>query len=377
MGTQRLYYTDSYVTTFDAHVIRTEAEGTIAHFDATAFYPASGGQPSDRGWCNNIEVTDVIDQGDTIAHCLAAPVSVGPAHCTVDWRRRYDHMQQHTGRHVLSTVFVELFGFETLSFHLGVEVSTIELSTAELTAAQREQAEERAAELIGEARPVRISFVDSKSADGLRKASERSGELRVIEIEGIDRSACGGTHVRSTAELGLVMMRNQEKVRGHIRVEFVCGGRCLARARNDFQAVSQMARFAGIPVDSLPEHFQMMRERLAEAEKESSQLKMESARKEGRARWESAAPDRDGNRKVVVATAALDERARSFAQGFVENGHAALLLVSKDPPSVLLAVTKDSGCDAGAALKSAVQKFSGRGGARPQWLRAPFRANRI
>ena len=263
----------------------------------------------------------------------------------------------------LSTVFVELFGFETLSFHLGVELS-LPLSYQRQNSRRREpeQAEERAAELIGEARPVRISFVDSKSADGLRKASERSGELRVIEIEGIDRSACGGTHVRSTAELGLVMMRNQEKVRGHIRVEFVCGGRCLARARNDFQAVSQMARFAGIPVDSLPEHFQMMRERLAEAEKESSQLKMESARKEGRARWESAAPDGDGNRKVVVATAALDERARSFAQGFVENGHAALLLVSKDPPSVLLAVTKDSGCDAGAALKSAVQKFSGRGG---------------
>jgi alanyl-tRNA synthetase len=123
-----------------------------------------------------------------------------------------------------------------------------------------------------------------------------------------------------------------------------------------------MARLAGVPADSLVGHFRTTRERLAEVEKERSRLKLESARKEGRARWESAEPDGGGNRKILAEMPALDEGARFFAQGFVENGHAALLLVSRNPPSVLLAVTKDFGCDAGVTLKSALQKFSGRGG---------------
>jgi alanyl-tRNA synthetase len=118
MGTQRLYYTDSYLRDFDARVVRTEADGHTVHFDRTAFYPASGGQPNDRRWCNDVEVMDVIDEGDSIAHHLAAPVAAGPVHCTLDWERRYDHMQQHTGQHLLSAVFAELFGFETLSFFI-------------------------------------------------------------------------------------------------------------------------------------------------------------------------------------------------------------------------------------------------------------------
>jgi alanyl-tRNA synthetase len=365
MGTARLYYTDSYLKEFDAQVIGTEEGGTLVQLDRTAFYPTSGGQPSDKGWCNGIEVIEAFDEEDTIVHRLAAPLAMGPVRCKLDWRRRYDHMQQHTGQHLLSAVFTELFGFETLSFHMGPEISTIELSTDELTAGQRQQAEERAAQLVRMALPVNIGFAESQNVGGLRKASARSGELRLIEIEGVDRSACGGTHVGSTAELGLITLRNQDRVRSRVRVEFICGDRCLVRARNDFLLLSQMARSGGVPVENLPAHFQKIRERLARSESENFRLRTENARREGYSLWSSVGPNRDGIRKCVHEVLALDETTRALAQGFVGNGQAALLLICRNPPSLLLAVSKDSGTNAGAAIKSAFAKFNGRGGGSP------------
>jgi len=170
----------------------------------------------------------------------------------VDWQRRYDHMQQHTGQHLLSAVFIELFQFPTLSFHLGSDVSTIELGTKELTDEQVQRVERRTNELVWEARPVRVSFEDAGTAQGLRKASARSGTLRVIEIADLDRSACGGTHVRSTSEVGPVQIRRSEKIRGNLRVEFVCGLRAIRSARRDFKTLAELSKQFAVPPDQLP-----------------------------------------------------------------------------------------------------------------------------
>lgn len=367
MVNERLYYQDCYLAKFNANIIRVTDGGKTAYLDRSAFYPTSGGQPNDLGTCNGVEVVDVVDEVAEVAHRLATPIAIGPSMCEIDWNRRYDHMLQHTGQHLLSAVFLGLFGFETLSFHMGSQVSMIELSCSELAHRQIDEAEEKAAQLIREARPVRIGFASAEEIEGLRKVSSRQGELRVIEIEGIDRSACGGTHVRSTAELGLVLTRRQERLRGHIRLEFVCGSRALRQARSDFRLLNDMARQAGSPIEGLSAHVQSVRERFAQAEKERTRLALELAQRNGRARWEQTPVSADGIRRLHLEVASLDDETRSFARSFAECGGAALLMTCVSPPSLLLASSADSDINAGAILKQALQSRGGRGGGAPEF----------
>ena len=229
--TERLYYDDCYLREFQARVVDTTDNGTRVYLDRTAFYPTSGGQPFDLGTLGGAAVRDVIDEEDRIAHVLDAPVAVGDVAARVDWDRRFDHMQQHTGQHLLSAVLIELFNIPTVSFHMGALTSTIEVAAAQIEPSRLERAEERCAEIVAAARPVTVSYEDSSSDLGLRKASARTGTLRIISIDGLDRSACGGTHVRSTAEIGPLLLRKLETLRGNVRIEFVCGLRAIQRAR--------------------------------------------------------------------------------------------------------------------------------------------------
>ncbi len=216
--TERLYYNDGYLREFRARVTRSEDGGRRVYLDRTAFYPSSGGQPFDLGTLGGIRVVEVADEVERIAHLLEAPLPAGEVEGAIDWPRRYDHMQQHTGQHLLSAVFEELYQIRTLSFHMGAQTSTIDLSAAAIDPSQVEQVEQRCAEIVAEAHPVTISYEDAGAAAGLRKESQRSGTLRIVSIEGVDRSACGGTHVRSTAELGPILIRKIEKIRGNLRV---------------------------------------------------------------------------------------------------------------------------------------------------------------
>src|SRR4051794_40064152 len=198
--TARLYYQDAYTHAFDAQVIDRTADGKRVYLDKTYFYPASGGQPHDTGVLSGATVLEVVDEGERIAHVLSEPISGDLVQARIDWNRRFDHMQQHSGQHLLSAVFFERFGFETLSFHFGAEVSRVELGTKELTPEQIVTVEERVNEIVRAAAPLLVSFEDAQLAQALRKESRRTGTLRIIEIQDLDRSACGGTHVRTTAE---------------------------------------------------------------------------------------------------------------------------------------------------------------------------------
>src|SRR5262249_20476411 len=161
----------------------------------------------DAGTLGGVEVREVVEDDGRVAHLLDAPLPVGEVEGVVDWARRYDHMQQHTGQHLLSAVLEDLYNIPTVSFHLGAEVSTIDVKAAVLSSEQVAQAEDRCAQIASQARRVGISFEEASADLGLRKASERTGTLRIISIEGIDRSACGGTHVRTTAETSPLLIR--------------------------------------------------------------------------------------------------------------------------------------------------------------------------
>lgn len=367
--TERLYYDDCYLREFSARVVETADEGRRVYLDRTAFYPAGGGQPSDAGTLGGVAVLDVVaeqdgDQEDRVAHLVAAPIPIGDVEGRIDWPRRFDHMQQHTGQHLLSAVLEERFQFPTLSFHMGADVSTIEIGAASLDVRQVQQAEERCAEIVRAALPIAISLEEAGADLGLRKESRRQGTLRVVSIGAagdVDRSACGGTHVRTTAEIGPVFLRKTEKIRGNVRVEFVCGGRALRNARHDFHSLQEIARQLSVSAERAPDFVAAQSERIKALEKTAQKLAVELAQREGREQWAAAEPDAGGIRRLLER-GPMDDAMRTRAQAFVAQGKAVFVAVYDNPPSLLLASSADSGMHAGERLKAAVSAAGGRGG---------------
>jgi len=378
MKAERLYYHDSYLVEFTATVAERSADGRRLYLDRTAFYPASGGQPTDHGSIDGIAVEDVVDEDGRIAHVTTAPVESSHVACAIDWPRRFDHMQQHSGQHLLSSVFVDLFGFSTLSFHLGQAVSTIDLSTGAVTSSQIASAERRANELVFENRPITVSFEQAAEAQDLRKASERGGELRVVGIEGVDRSACGGTHVRSTGEVGPILVRKLEKVRASVRVEFLCGWRAVRQARADFDALSRIAQAFSAPIEETPGLVAAQLAAVSQSAKLRRKLESELAVYQGRDLYSSTLPDDGGIRRVLRRLPAGQlEDCRGLAQSFVSQPKAVFLAIIEDPPSLLLATSADSGLDAGKLVKTVVTEAGGRGGGNPSMAQGSLPSREI
>ena len=361
--TERLFYTDSYLKDFRARVVDQSDAGRVVYLDRTAFYPASGGQPSDFGSLGGVEVVDVIDEEDVVAHRLAAPLTDTEVEGHIDWPRRFDHMQQHSGQHLLSAVFEELYRVKTISFHLGAEASTIDLETADLDGARLAAAERRVNDLVFENRPLSVSFEEASSASGLRKPSERAGELRIVSIADLDRSACGGTHVRATGEIGPVFIRKSEKIRGSVRIEFLCGARAVRRSRTDFETLSTVARLFSAQLDEVPARVAAQMDQLKEADKARRTLAIEKARWTGKAMYDAAEQKRHIERR---ASGAIDDELRAMAQSFTAQPGARFVIAINDPPTVLLAVSADTGLHAGNILKSLLQANGGKGGGNPQ-----------
>jgi alanyl-tRNA synthetase len=361
--TDRLYYTDAYLRTFDAHVVERAGDGRRVYLDRTAFYPTSGGQPHDTGELGGARVVDVIDEGECIAHVTDAPVTADAVTGTVDDGRRYNHMQQHTGQHVLSAVFADAFGHATVSVHFGDAYNTLDLDVASVDADTVRAAERRANEVVCANLPVTVTFEDAATAAGLRKPTERPGELRVVSIEGIDRSACGGTHVRRTGEIGPILLRRLDRVRGAARIEFICGLRAVARARADYEALTAVAASASAALDDAPARVAAIAEQLREADKARKRLADELAGYRARALHDAAAPGSNGVRWIEQTVIAGEyEAARGIAHVLTTLPRTIYLSVSDDPPRILLATSEDSGADAGALLKAQLSAVGGRGG---------------
>jgi alanyl-tRNA synthetase len=362
--TTRLYYSDSYVTEFDARVVALADDGRRVYLDRSAFYPTSGGQPHDIGTLGDAVVRDVIDEGERIAHVLDAPLGNGPVTGRIDWTRRFDHMQQHTGQHLLSAVVADLFGWATVSVHFGADVSTLDVDVPAITPEQAERAEERANEIVFENRAVAVSYEDAATATGLRKASDRDGTLRIVSIADLDRSACGGTHVRATGEIGAILIGKTDKVRQSARLEFVCGARAVHRARADHDALSRLAQSLSAAPNEVAELVSRQSTRLKDVESRLRQLDTELAARVARERYELAQPDDAGVRRVVERrnSGSLDEL-RPLALATASLPRAVFVGAVESPAaSLMLAASEDSGLDAGRALKAALADAGGRGG---------------
>lgn len=371
--TDRLYYSDAYLRAFSARVTRRANDNRQLYLDRTAFYPTSGGQPHDLGTIASVPVVDVIDEGDEIAHLLAAPVVADDVACQVDWTRRHDFMQQHTGQHLISAVFADTFGFQTISVHFGDDMSTLDLDAQVVEPHQVREAEERANALIGENHAVLVSFEEAATAKGLRKPSDRDGTLRIVSIDGVDRSACGGTHVRSTAEIGVLLLRRQERVRKNTRIEFACGRRAARRARADFDALLGIATAMSASVDELPTLVASQLQQLKEAEQSRRRLDNEIAEFRAREHHAATPPDAAGVRRYakVVTTGTLDDW-RSFAIAMSTLPQAVCVIAINESRNVLVSASEDSGVDAGALVKRVTAAQGGRGGGSPRLAQGVF-----
>jgi alanyl-tRNA synthetase len=378
--TTRLYYHDSFLCEFDAEVSEVTAtpRPTVV-LDRTAFYPTSGGQIFDTGWIvpasdpdSKSRVTEVADSEDgRVIHYLEAPLkNLQPGtrvHGQIDPLRRQDHMQQHSGQHVLSAAFVRLFDIPTVSFHMASDYSSIDLQTPALNREQMEAAERLANEIILENRPVDVRFVtrDEAGSLGLRKLPPADRDkLRLIDIRDFDLSACGGTHVKQTGQIGSVLLRKAEKVRQGWRVEFVAGQRAVATARRDFATLTETAALFSSHLYDVPQQARKALDEIKSILKQYTQSQEELAAAQAAALLADA-PESSGRRLVVRTFTGRDLGfIKLLAQKLTRQSSSviALLAVESPQPAMVFAQSPGQPYDMGALMKDAMSKQGGRGG---------------
>ena len=369
--TERLYYHDPYLREFDARVVETTShEGkTAVVLDRTAFYPTSGGQPFDVGALSGAKVLDVVDADDgRILHIVDREPDGIRVTGAIDWARRFDHMQQHTGQHVLSAAFDRLLNVSTQSFHLGADYATIDLAR-ELSPAEIARGEDEANRVVWEDRPVAIRFAapDEIATLPLRKEPTREGTLRLIDVEDFDLSACGGTHVARTGAIGLIAIAATERFRGGSRLTFLCGGRALAGYRSLRDAVAGSVRALSVlPVD-LPAAVERLQADGKELRKQIKDFQMRLAAQEADTLAGAATPAGD-IRVVTAALAGWDAAGlKAIASRIAERaGHVVVLVGDPAPAAIVVARSTGLPHDAGALLGQLVERHGGKGGGRPE-----------
>ncbi len=247
------YYQDSMMKEFTADVVQTGTDdlGHYVVLTNTAFYPTGGGQPHDTGWLNDIQVVNVEKVAEEIRHYISGNVEglSGTVTGKLDWARRFDHMQQHTGQHILTAAFVELFGYQTVSFHLGTELVSIDLNTTEVTPEQLAEAEKRANDIILENRPIETKWVTKEELAqyNLRKDVSVDEDIRLVIIPDYDYNGCGGTHPTSTGQVQMIQIMETEKMKSNIRVHFICGSRVRKQLAMRKNVLTDVARQLSVP----------------------------------------------------------------------------------------------------------------------------------
>ena len=394
--TDRLYYRDSFLYDFDAEIRETvENPRPALILDRSAFYPTSGGQVHDTGTIaiadsnQTLRVTEVSDTEDgRVVHYLEAPIKeITPGtrvHGQIDSTRRRDHMQQHSGQHVLSAAFVRLFDMHTVSFHMADDYCSIDLDTPTLTKDQIEAAERLSNEIILENRPVEIRFVTREEAGslGLRKIPPaapteggapgfagvakpgRGNELRIIDIRDFDLSACGGTHVNQTGQIGCILLRKAEKVRQGWRVEFIAGQRAVATARRDFTTLTEAASLFSAHIYDVPQQVRKSLDEIRSLRKQAEQSQDELATAQASALL-AETPEANGRKLIVRTFSDRDLNSiKLLAQKLTRLApHAAALLATTSPqPSLIFAQSPGQPYDMGSLMKQIVAKLGGRGG---------------
>ena len=370
--TQRLYYDDPCRVEFDAEIVRIEPRGdrVAVWLDRTAFYPTSGGQPFDTGTLGSSHVVDVTDDDEgEILHFIETPepLVVGQrVHGLVNWTRRFDHMQQHTGQHVLSAAMARVFDVRTVSFHLGGDAATIDLAR-ELTPAEILRAEDEANRVVWEDRAVTIRYASPEEAAALplRKEPARGGKLRIIEVENFDLSACGGTHVSRTGAIGVIIVWGWERFKGGQRLEFSCGGRTLSRFRLLRDTTKAGMRLLSVLPSEIPAAIERLQVEAKEHRRELTDLRAQVARHQA-SEFASSADAHplgrivlrivDGDASVLKIIAV----AITASRGFV-----VVLVSSSQPVLVVVARSADVKLSCVEIVNVLAARFGGRGGGKP------------
>lgn len=383
IATERLYYADSRLSEFDAvvkAVTRDDDGRTALILDRTAFYPTGGGQPSDTGTLGGARIVECVDaEGAGVLHIIeriegvegGVPEAGASVRGRIDWPRRLDHMQQHTGQHILSQAFVELFGAQTRSFRMLSDACEVDIDLADARDDKIELAVSRANEIVWDDRTVRVHNVTPEEAARmpLRKDSAREGELRVIEIEGFDFSPCGGTHARATGEVGVVAVRQWERAKGLVRVTFVAGGRALADYRRANRTARTVAALFSVGRDEAAESVARLQEENKGLQKRLRAVEEVAARAEAREILEAAEGGADAGLKIIARE--LEgrdaEALRRLAAALAAHAGTVALLGSCDVGGARLVFARsaDAPGDMNALMREACVALGGRGGGRP------------
>jgi alanyl-tRNA synthetase len=369
--TERIYYTEPACRSFDAVVTDVvEHEGAPALvLNRTAFYPTSGGQPFDVGRLGTTEVLNTVDAGERVLHVVQRPLDVGePVRGEIDWVRRFDHMQQHTGQHVLSAAFDRVLGNRTVSFHMGGESSTIDLAR-EVPLSDVERCVDEANDVVWQDRPVTIRFASPEEAARLplRKEPVREGPLRLIDVADFDLSACGGTHVARTGEIGQNAETATEKIRGATRLTFVCGARALRALRGYRDVIAGSVRALSVLPHELPTAIERLQAEGKQARKTIAQLQGQLAVYEA-AQLIAATPAVGAVRHVSAVIDGWDPSGlKSMASALTaQAGVAAALVGTGQPLAIVVARSSDVTLDANAVVQQLLKRFGGRGGGRAE-----------
>jgi alanyl-tRNA synthetase len=363
--TEKLYLNDPYTTVFEARVLSCENDERgrpVALLDRTYFYPESGGQPADRGWIAGAAVIDVQEEGPgAVRHYLDSPVPAGRAECRIDRDRRFDHMQQHTGQHVLSRAFIDAGKLATVSFHLGDEICTIDLDGPALNDEIVEKAELLANRVIWENRAVtvRTRAPGEIEAEKLRKAiPEGVTEVRLVEVEGFDTVGCCGTHVGRAGELGVIKVLKYEKTKGHFRAHFLSGRRAYRDLAKKHDILKRLAVRFTTSSDAIEEKLDKLQAEKDRLRKDSQKLAKRLAAYE--AEGLHAAGERVGGRVYVAGVVAGADEEYIRALGSILKGKPGTVSVLASEAGAVVCNASD---DAAVDLCSiAVERAKSRGG---------------
>ena len=373
---QRLYYDDPYLVTFAAQVVeRLQWAGQPAVvLDRTAFYPTGGGQPHDVGRLQGVEVLDVVAREDdgAVVHVLAGPLPADDVEGEVDWERRSDLMQQHTGQHILSAAFVECLGANTVGFHLSEEYATIDLDRAPLSEGDLKEVETRANAVVMADRPVTSRWVSDEevAALPLRKPVAHEGPVRVVEIPDFDCSACGGTHVRATGEVGPIKITRSERRGGETRVEFLCGRRAMADYWAKSALLMDLAREFTVGYLEVPDLVRRLAEELKETRRELRRTRDALLDVEADSLWRQAQAVADWRVVKTHLVARPPDDLKHIAQRLAARPATVALLGSGEKGTkgvFTFARAEDVDLHVGLLVRQACQVIGGGGGGRPQF----------
>lgn len=367
MQTERLYYHDAYIKSFTAEIVKTAPYGERYSLvlDRTAFYPEGGGQPSDTGHIDGIPVLFVAEEDGQICHIVDRLPSDTAVQCSIDWERRFDHMQQHTGQHVLSACFASLYNGDTDSFHLGRDNVSIEINMDRFDEEMAVKIEDMANEMISKNLPVFAEIVDDTQLQAmpLRKKPKVTDNIRIVQVQGFDYSPCGGTHVANTGEVGMLRLKRWEKCKGGYRFQFACGFRALADYRLQDTITRRLGDLLSVRDFEIEKTFEKLLADYKLVQKELASAKQELLVHEANELLKESS-DIKGIRVVSKVFKGRNiNDIKLLAQSIIQQpGHTALLACSNEAVQVIFSRSDDVDLDMGKLIRTVFPIINGKGG---------------